>query len=138
MVKSKLGISVGLLGALCFLLGLYGGYVIAGVVVGYILLKEENVWLKKLAVKVIALMLTFSLASTIINLIPNLLDILYSFLGLFGRPLYLSFIEGFFSILSQVLSLIRTILFLAMGALALAQKTIKIPGIDDLINKHMN
>ena len=46
MEKSKLGIPVTLLAAAAALLGLYGGYVAVIVLVGYVLLVEENEWLK--------------------------------------------------------------------------------------------
>ena len=42
MQKTRLGISVGLLGAgVCFL-GLVGGYLVTAILAGYILLFEEN------------------------------------------------------------------------------------------------
>ena len=45
-MKSNLGISVGLLGAVAYFAGLFGGYVPLLVVVGYILLREQNYWLR--------------------------------------------------------------------------------------------
>ena len=46
MQKSKLGISVGLLGALIYFAGLINPLAMI-VLVGYVLLKEENPWLRK-------------------------------------------------------------------------------------------
>lgn len=47
MKKTKLGISVGLLGAMLFFSCYFGGYTIAIIIAGYVLLFEENAWLKK-------------------------------------------------------------------------------------------
>ena len=60
MQKTRLGISVGMLGATIYLSGLFGGYVAILLLAGYSLLFEENIWLKKSAVKAVALLLFFS------------------------------------------------------------------------------
>ena len=44
MQKTKLGISVGLLGAAIYFMGLFGGYLVAVLLAGYILMFEENEW----------------------------------------------------------------------------------------------
>ena len=49
-MKSKLGVSVALLGALPFILSLFGGYTPMLLVVGYIFICEEDSWLKKTAI----------------------------------------------------------------------------------------
>ncbi len=56
--KTKLGISVGLLGAAIYFMGLFSGYMVAVLLAGYVLLFEENEWLKKSAVKAIAVVLS--------------------------------------------------------------------------------
>ena len=53
MEKSKLGISVGLLAALLYFLGLLSGYLVTVLVAGYILVAESNLWLRKSAVKAV-------------------------------------------------------------------------------------
>ena len=142
MEKSKLGISVCLLAAVVCLLGFYGGYVITGLVVGYILLKEENVWLKKLSVKVVLVMLVFSLLSTLIGLLPNLENLICSFVQIFTPDFYGSFIDRVFNFLYNVLSILKTVVFLLRGYSALTEKNVTIPVLDDLVNKlldkHMN
>ena len=80
MQKTKLGISVTLMVAALYFLGLYGGYIITGILVGYILLKEDDQGLKKEAVRVLLLMILFSLAGTALNLIPNIFSIFTSLL----------------------------------------------------------
>ena len=104
MQKTKLGISVGLMAAAAYFLGLYGGYVITVVLVGYILLKEEDLWLKKQSVRALALMILFSVLSTAINLTPNLLNLLSNTLEMINVHYYFSFLNNFFNLLSSVLS----------------------------------
>lgn len=53
-MKTKLGISAGLLGAAVFFLALVGGWIPTILVAGYILLFEANDWLKNCAVKAVA------------------------------------------------------------------------------------
>ena len=54
MEKTKLGISVGLFGAIIFAVALFGGYIPSILLVGYVLLMETNEWLRKSAVKALA------------------------------------------------------------------------------------
>ena len=60
MEKTKLGISVSLMAAAVYLLGLLSGYTVTILLVGYILLKEEDMWLKKQSVGALALMRGYS------------------------------------------------------------------------------
>ena len=82
MEKTKLGVSVGLVGAAAFFCALFGGYTPTLLVAGYVLLFEENVWLKKTCVKAVALMMSISVLVTGIGLIPDLFGWLSDFLGL--------------------------------------------------------
>lgn len=138
MQKTKLGISVALMMALTYFLGLYGGYVITGILVGYILLKEEDSGLKKQAVRVLSLMVLFSLAGTAINLIPSFLNIISSLLEIVNVYFYFSFFHRVFDVLGSVLSLIKTVAFVALGLCAVFGKDVKLPVVDPLIDKYMN
>lgn len=137
MEKTKLGLSVGVLGAVVCLLGFYGGYVIAGLAVAYVLLQEENEWLKKLAVKVLAILLAFSLASTALHLLPNVLNVFYSFLRIFNVHVYVEIINTLVDFISSALSLCKTLVFLALAWNALKEKTVKVPVLDKLLDKYI-
>lgn len=138
MQKAKIGIPVGLMAAAAYFLGLYGGYVIAGLFVGYVLLKEEDLWLKKQSVRALALMIMFSLLSTAINLMPNLLNLMSSTLELVNVHYYFSFIHNFFNLISSVLSVMKTVAFVLLGIFAFARKPLKVPVLDTIIEKYMN
>lgn len=137
MEKSKLGIPVTLVAAAAWLLGLYSGYMITAILVGYVLLAEESAWLKKACLKVLVIMLGFSVAFTALDLLPNLLNILYGFLEIFDVHLYLSFVHDVFNFFYQILSLVKTLLFIALGIASVMGKSFKLPAIDNFVDKHL-
>ena len=137
MERSKFGIPVTLLAAVLCLLGYYGGYVITGILVGYILLKEDSIALKKLSVKVIVAMLCFSVLSTLISLIPSVIGLVESLIRLFNDEFYMGNYYKFFDFFNSIVSLLRTVVFLLLGFHALSGKEFKIPVVDNLLNKYL-
>lgn len=137
MEKSKLGIPVTLVAAAAWLFGLYNGYLLTAILVGYVLLAEESAWLKKACLKVLVIMLGFSVAFTALDLLPNLLNIFYSFLEIFNVHIYLSFVHDVFNFFSQILSLVKTLLFIALGIASVMGKTVKLPVVDKLADKFL-
>ena len=128
MQKTRLGISVGMLGAAIYLTGLFSGYLAALLLTGYVLLFEENEWLKKSAVKAVALMMLFSFITVLINLIPN---------AMFGGSFHVGFISGLVSAVISVIDIIEKLLFISLGVRALNQGTIDVAVVDGLISKYM-
>ena len=137
MQKTKFGISATFMVALTYFLGLYGGYVITGVLVGYILLAEEDLRLKKQALGVLVLMLVFSLVSTVLALTPNILSLLTDLLELVNVHYYFSFFHRVYDFFASVLSLLKTALFVVLGVLAVFGKDVKLPVIGKIIDKYM-
>lgn len=137
MQKTKLGISVGLLGAGLYFMGLFSGYMVTVLLAGYVLLCEENEWLKKAAVKAISVMVLFSFVSAIINLLPNAMSIIDSLVSMFGGNFYIGFISNLVNAVVTALSVIEKLLLLGLGVKALNQGTIAVPVVDGLINKYM-
>lgn len=142
MKKAKLGISVGLMGAAIYFMGLIStlGLVILA---GYVLLFEENPWLKKSAVKAVILSVAFSLVSVVISSGDNVFGILNTMLDWADGPF--DFIKFQFKypfdidiLLTNALDLLENILFLILGFKALRQDSIKIGFMDNFINKHMD
>ena len=111
-MKTKLGVSVGVLAAATFFLGLFGGYTALALLVGYILLFEQDSWLKKTAVKAIAIMLIFSAANYILDLIPSLLNMINNLLGIFGSYFYPNSIHSLFSFLKSGVTLLKEIIMI--------------------------
>ncbi len=137
MQKTKLGISVGLLGAAIYFLGLFSGYLVAVLLVGYVLLFEENEWLKKAAVKAVSLMVFFTFIIVIINLIPNVISFINHVVSMFGGNFYIGFISNLINAIVSAIDIIEKVLFIGLGVKALGQGTITVPVVDNLINKYM-
>lgn len=138
MQKTKLGLAPGVLGALAFIACLFGGYTVALLVVGYILVCETDGWVRRTGVKALVLMVLFSLLNFVLGLIPDLFGILNSFLGIFDVYFYPSFISSFFNFLSNIVSLFKSVIFLVFAAMALKQKTIVIGPLDNMITNFMS
>lgn len=137
MEKTKLSIPTTVVAAIACLFALYGGYLITAVLVGYVLLKEENAWLKKFCIKIFVLMLAFSLASTALNLIPNLLELLNSLLQIFDDYINLDIIYRIFNFFSQALNLFEVVLFILMAIFALSGKDVKFAPVDKFLDKYI-
>lgn len=138
MEKSKLGISVGLLAALLYFLGLLSGYLVTVLVAGYILVAESNLWLRKSAVKAVLFLVIFSLLGILVNLIPNFMNLIYHLVAVFGGHFYLSAISELASAAGIVINFLEKVVFIGMGIAALMQKPFKIPVLDPLLDKYMN
>lgn len=138
-MKTKLGVSVGLLGAVIYLAALFGGYTPLILLAGYVLLFEENEWIKKSAVKAVVLMLSITFAITLIGLIPDIFSWISSLLSLIHINLgyrLISFIDSIIGIITSAIGIIKTFLFLALGLKALNQGTINVPYVDKIVDKY--
>lgn len=133
-MKTKLGVSTGVLAAATFFLGLFGGYTAIILLVGYILLFEEDAWLKKTAVKALAIMLIFSAAYYIVDLIPGLLNMISNLFNVFKSNFYPSQLHSFFSFLKSGITLLKELLMIMLGFLALKQKTLNMKSVDNLMD----
>lgn len=137
MQKTKLRISVGLLGAVVYFGSLFGGYVASLLLTGYILLIEENEWLRKSAVKAVILLICFSVISTLIYLLPDAINFISEIVSMFGGAFYVSFISGLAGAAYSAMNIIERLLFIGLGIKALNQGTIAVPIVDKLIEKYM-
>lgn len=137
MQKTKLGISVALLGAGLYFMSLFSGYMVTVLLAGYVLLCEDNEWLKKAAVKAVSVMVLFSFVSAIVNLIPNVMSFIDYIISMFGGNFYIAFISNLVNAVVTALNVIEKLLLLGLGVKALNQGTIAVPVVDGLINKYM-
>lgn len=138
MQKTKLGITVGALGAITFFAGFFGGYLAAIVLAGYALLFEENAWLKRSVVKAVVLMVFFSVTVAIINVIPDLLEFLGNIASVFNGNFSIIKVNQIVNVLVSGLNLVEKVLFLGLGVKALSQGTIVIPFIDKKVSKYID
>ena len=136
MQKTRLGISVGLLGAATYFAGLFSGLLATLLLAGYVLMFEENEWLRRSVVKAITLMILFSICTTVVNLIPNGINFINNLEAAFGGVFSINFLSRLTAALVSVIDICEKILFIALGLKALNQSTIVIPVVDQLLNKH--
>lgn len=137
MQKTKLGISVGFMGAIAYFAGLFSGYLVAVLIFGYIMLVEDNPWLRKTAVKSIVLLVTFSALSAVIGLIPDFISFINTIFNVFGSYFSLSVVTNILAVITSALSILKTVVFLVLGLKALNQGTLTIPVVDNMTNKNM-
>ena len=104
-MKAKLGISVGLLGAAVYFSALFGGYIPVFLLVGYVLLFEENEWLKKSAVKAAVLMVSISVLLAVIGLIPDLLSWINTLVAVFKGSFNYGVLSTIISVFTKAIAL---------------------------------
>ncbi len=138
MQKTRLGITVGALGAITFFAGFFGGYLAAIVLTGYALLFEENAWLKRSVVKAVVLMVFFSVTVAIINVIPDLLEFVGNIASVFNGNFSIIKVNQVVNVVVSGLNLVEKVLFLGLGVKALSQGTIVIPFIDKKVSKYID
>lgn len=135
MQKSKLGIPVGLLGALIYFVSVFSGYTCLLLLGGYILLFEQDSWLKKTTVKAFALMVIFSLLSTFIGFVPAILQIIDNVFQVFDGTLYISPVYALLSALISIIDMVKKVLFIILGIHALSCKTVSLSEVDKIADK---
>mgnify|MGYP000780373230 FL=1 len=122
MQKTKIGISVGVMGAVMYFASLFGGYIPMLLLAGYIFLKEENIWLRKAAFKAVALMLVFSACGAVISSVNDILGIFNSlFDWSLEIPLELDYV------LSRIIDLVKVIMFAVLGFRAVSYTHLTLP-----------
>lgn len=136
-MKTKIGLSVGLVGMGVYLLGLFGGFTVLFLVAGYILVAEENAWLRVTAAKACILAVLFSLANVLIGLIPDLLGILTSTLAVFEVPFRLYWVNNLFSAIHGVVNVVKILLFLLLAFKALTMENVVLGPLDAFLKNHM-
>ncbi len=137
MQKTKLGISVGLLGAILYFASLVGGYIVAIILFGYIMLVENNIWLRKTATKAIVLLVSFSILGYVVNFVPDILGFINSILSIFSASFSTSIVNSIFGVVSTALSILKYVVFILLGIKALNQGTISIPVVDGIADKNV-
>lgn len=136
MIKTKLGISNFLLAAMIYLLGLFSNTVALVVAVGYVLIREDDAWLRKAALKALILHLIILVLQCVVAFMPDLLGLLNSFLNIFKVNVNFGFISSVKSFLNNSLDILRTVLFFLLALFALLGKNFPIPVVEGMAEKH--
>ena len=127
MEKTRIGIPAPFIAAAAiYLSALFSGYLLTGLLVGYVLLCEKDRSLKTHAVCAFSLLLLFSLVSCTMYLIPDMFDVISSMLAIFNVHFYPEFMDRFLFFFNTSLSLLKTLAFLAMTVLAIVKTNIRL------------
>lgn len=136
MQKAKCGISVGLLGAAIYFMGLVNTIPLI-LLAGYVLLVEQNEWLRKTAVKAVVLVLAAALVPAVLGLVGYVFDLVNAVFGWVHLNLHLGFPFDLDQIIKNVVWFVRDAMLLLCGFSALSQGSIKAGPIDKLVDKHL-
>lgn len=143
MNKTKLGVSTNLMAAIVFLLAIVTRFVsndmslaLAFVVVAaYILLKEDDLWLKSCVVKAVLILLVFWLVPFFFSFVTDLFQFLNFFLKFADFTLWDKF--GIMAFIQNIVFVFEKIFLLILAIKAFSGKTVKIPVIDNMVAKHL-
>lgn len=138
MEKSKLGISIGLLGAITCITALCGGFTPTFLLVGFILLTEKNEWLKKLSVKVAVIMVVFAALNSVIYLLPDAIGAINNLTMVFGQSFSISFVSNLVYFCTDVVDILEKVVLLILALKALSMGDVVVGPIDNIINKHFS
>jgi len=136
MQKTRLGISVGIFGAACYFMGIISIIPLV-VMAGYILLFEQHEWLRKTAVKAVAIVVFFSIISAVIGLVNNASTFLNDIVVLSNGTMNMSSFNRVISLCRTALSFVQALFLLLMGFKALKEGSMKFGAVDNVIDKHM-
>jgi len=148
MEKSKLGISISLFSAFLFFLGLAGSVVAVMIAVGYILLLEENVILKKTAIKALIITVVLSIVSSFVSLLSIFIVNGFSAIANYATMntdndnyniyRFLQFLQSFPQLLNIIMQILKGIILVVLGFRTYRQKPIGLKWIDKILDKHFN
>lgn len=137
MQKTKLGVSVALLGAAVYFTALISSLIPLLLVAGYILLCEENEWLRRCAVKATVIFMLIALVPAVIGLVEDVFGFINTILGWTGTSFWLRFPGSFDSLFTYAARLAGDCVLLLSGVRALTMGSVSTKRVDSLINKHM-
>ncbi len=142
MEKTKFGVSVGLLSMLCYFTG-YANFTACILLLIVALVWSDSLALKKNACQAAVLSVFFSLASIVLNWISGkYVDLIYTVGGWLNKLFDFYEIQNFlvdanlFSFLAGLVGLVEIILMFIFVIKSAKGKTIKIPVVSKMVNKH--
>ena len=116
---------------------IFGGYVPVLLLGGYALIAEKDAWLKRVSIKAVAILMMFSFVVTVIGLIPDALAWIASFAYLFEGIFSYDKVSQVIDLITNLIDIFRTCLFLVLGVNALKMRDVSIGFIDNMINRNL-
>lgn len=136
MDRTKLGITTALLSTAIFLSGMMSTMALV-IMVGYVLIAEEDLWLKKNAVRALFIVILFAGLSFAIDLIPSVIGVVVSALDNIGVAVNLSIITSLFHAIDRIIGIIKVVILLICAYQSFMCKDPAIKFVDGVVNKHL-
>lgn len=137
MQKTKLGIPFGLLAAGIYFGALFGGYLVVILLTAYVLLVEDDEWLRRSSVKAVILMILFSLIDIVLGFFPDVLSVICGIIGLFTEPFTYYTLSTILGLIGHIFDILKYVLFIVLGFKALQRRSLIIPIVDKMIYRYM-
>ena len=135
---TRLGIKSSALATIMCVVAMASGYVGALIVAGYILFVEQDKMLRNTALRALAVLCLASLGVTAINMLPNVIDWISDFVGIFGGGIYLGKFNLICSWIASTVRIAETVVLALMAIFAFKGKEFKIAPIDKFLGKVEN
>lgn len=136
MQKTKLGISVGLFGALLYIMGMIS-FLTLMIAVGYVLLFETNEWLRKSALKALVIVSVFYLLQIFVGIGSDIFATLNGFVGWFDTGFRFDYPLNLDTIILNGLDTIKYIILVVLAIKGYKQGSIKLKKIDKIVEKNI-
>ena len=137
MLKTKLGVSIALVGAAMYFLGAFS-FIPAVLLAGYVLIAEENEWVKRQAARMIGVVLLFGLLSIAVGWIDDFVSVLNIVVRWFNDEVYLTVPASLTLLIQYFISVAKEVVLLLMGFMALGMKNVRFVFVDKLLDKFMS
>ena len=134
MEKTKLGVPVYFLGAAFYLLCLFGGYIPAILVGGYILIRETEENVRTAAVTGFAVLLAFSLLNIVFGFFPDLVETVQQTLNSTGLIISLQGAYDTMKGLQDFVSFLGDALLVVLAVFMLIKKPLNVPFLKKIAN----
>ena len=138
MFPNRLNVPPALLGAAMYFSALFGGSLCTFVLALYVLLCESDAFVRRAAVKAAAVMVSFSVLTALIYLLPDTVNVINVFVSLFGGSFHVGFLSALANVLAVIAEFVRKVLLLWLGVQALKQTDVHVPFVDALLSKFMS
>ena len=133
--KCKLGISIALLAAGMFFVGIVSYLALIAVAL-YIFIRENNAWLKKVAIFAVILVVFFAAVNFVLSVISGAISLANVNINFIGNIIPL--LGKVFSVITSLVNIAEFVLLGLFGFMSLGGKSLNIGFINKLCNKHMN
>lgn len=137
MLKTRLGLPANLVAAVMFLVALFAGSSIVAplLLAGYILLFEDLNFVRRAAVKAMAVLLGVMVVNFVVNLIPDFIDVLQNMVAIWDESFDTGVLNRVCNFLMSLVYYAKNVLLALLAVMALLRKSIAIKFLDDLADK---